>query len=411
MNESITVKADLADPAYLQNPYPTLARLRKESPITRVRTAFGFEAWLLTGYDVVRRSLADPRLVRNVPGEEDPIRAAASARVGGVAIPGRDFVPPSILDTVDPPEHTRLRGLVQPSFTTHRIDGLIGRIETVVAPLIDELAETPEWDAIPRIAYRLPLAVIGDMLGTPRGDDLELMRITGGLLAEDTDEDSFPAHRKALHALRDYLVALIAEKRENPGADLTTQLIADHAPSGEVAEYELVSLMVTMVVAGYLTTGNMIGSGLAALLAHPGQLALLRAERGHIPSAVEEFGRLEAPFTSVLAFAAQDMDFAGVPIRRGDAVLSSLTAANRDPARFTDPDRFDITRADHAHLAYSRGIHHCLGSHLARVEIAVFLRLLLDRFPVLTLNCAPEDLRWRAIGEIRGLRSVPVRTS
>ncbi|WP_284749935.1 cytochrome P450 [Amycolatopsis sp. RTGN1] len=409
MVDSIAITADLSDPEFLQNPYPALARLRREAPVARVRTAFGFDAWLLTEYELVRESLADPRLVRNVPGEVDPIRQGIPG--GGAAVAGRDFVPPSVLDTVDPPEHTRLRALVQPAFTSHRIDGLVGRIETVVAPLIDELAETPEWDVIPRIAYRLPLAVIGDLLGAPRGDDLELMRIIAGLLAEDTDEDSFMAHRVALHSLRDYLVALIAEKRRQPGPDLTSTLAEAVPASDEVAGYELVSLLVNIVVAGYVTTGNMIGSGVAALLTHPGQLALLREDRARIPSAVEEFGRIEAPFTSVLAFAAEDLAYGEVAIERGDAVIASLTAANRDPARFADPDRFDITRTDHGQLAYSRGIHRCLGSHLARVELAVFLELLLDRFPVLELDCAPEDLRWRAIGEIRGLRAVPVRTA
>ncbi|SEC61344.1 Cytochrome P450 [Amycolatopsis tolypomycina] len=406
MVESVEIKADLSDPEFLQNPYPALAALRRDSPVARVKTAFGFDAWLLTGYDLVRESLADPRLVRNVPGEVDPIRQGTP---GGVA--GRDFVPPSVLDTVDPPEHTRLRALVQPAFTSHRIDGLAGRIEAVVAPLVEELGGTPEWDVVPRIAYRLPLAVIGDILGTPRGDDVELVRITAGLLAEDTDGDRFRAHRIALHSLRDYLVDLIAQQRRRPGEDLTSKLVEAVPATDEVAGYELVSLLVNIVVAGYLTTGNVIGSGLAALLTHPGQLALLRGNRGYIPSAVEEFGRIEAPFTSVLAFAAEDLAYGEAAIERGDAVISSLTAANRDPARFADPDRFDITRPDHGQLAYSRGIHRCLGSHLARVEVAVFLRLLLDRFPVLELACAPEDLRWRAIGEIRGLRAVPVRTA
>ncbi|WP_158893447.1 hypothetical protein [Amycolatopsis anabasis] len=166
-------------------------------------------------------------------------------------MPGRDFVPPSVLDTVDPPEHTRLRALVQPAFTSHRIDALVDRIETVVAPLIDELAETPGWDVISRIAYRLPLAVIGDMLGTQRDVEVELMRITAGLLAEDTDEHSFMAHRTALHSLRDYLVELIAEKRRQPGLGLTSALAQAVPTTDEVAGYELVSLLVNIVVAGY----------------------------------------------------------------------------------------------------------------------------------------------------------------
>jgi cytochrome P450 len=400
---------DLADwePGYTADPYPFVARLREESPVCRV-VADGLPVWLITGYEQVRAALADPRLSVN------PELASAAARevpwVAAITSPG---LARHLLRT-DPPDHTRLRRLVSRAFTPRRMEALRPRIQEIADELLAVFLPRGHADLVTEFAQPLPMTVIAELLGIPAADREEFARLTN--IYAGVDEGDVARIPGALTAVRGYLSVLIEDKEraapaDADGGDLLDGLIAARDEGGRLDHGELLAMAFVLLAAGYETTVSLIGNGALALLRNPGQLAALRAAPELIGQAVEEFLRYDGPVkvNSALRFATQDVPVGDVIIPAGDVVMVSYAAADRDPAQFTAPDQLDITRQDsNGHLAFSHGLHYCLGAPLARAEGQIAISALVNACHGLALGTDPAELTWRRSRLVRGLKHLPV---
>ncbi|MBL1084854.1 cytochrome P450 [Streptomyces actinomycinicus] len=385
------------DPAdgLLEHPYDIYRRLRDTAPVHRITGPDGTPAWLVTRYDDVRAALTDPRL------SLDKRRATAGTYRGLSLPPTLD----ANLLNMDPPDHTRIRRLVGRAFTPRRIQQLRDPIRRTADRLLDALGPHGTTDLVASYAAPLPITVICDLLGVPEEDRLDFRQWTDGLTAPDPARPH--AAKEAMAAMLGFLTGLVEAKRRAPGDDLLSDLIAVHDEGDRLSEEELMSLAFLILFAGYENTVQLIGNSVLALLQHPEQLAALREEPARLPSAVEEFARYEGPMLLAMRrFPVEDVTIAGVTVPAGETVWVSLSAADRDPARFPDPDRLDISRDASGQLALGHGIHYCLGAPLARVETEIALAALLERFPALAL--AEGELRWRPSLRARGLVALPV---
>jgi cytochrome P450 len=388
---------------YFADPYSVHARLRAQRPVTPVVMPGGPGAWLITGYAEARAALADPRLSKHMPGWHPE--------------PGSIFAALDLhMLNSDPPDHARLRTLVNKAFTARRVERLRPRITAITAGLLEDISARGvhgaergrlEVDLLASFAFPLPITVICELLGVPAGDRDDFRTWSATIVANAAAPEVFQAHATAM--IR-YFTALLAAKRREPADDLLSALIAARDEADSLSENELVSMAFLLLVAGHETTVNLIASGVLALLLNPAELARLRAEPALIGSAVEELLRYVNPVNhTTFRCAAEPVEIGGVRISRGDPVLVALSGANRDPARFGDPDRLDLARDSSGHLAFGHGIHYCLGAPLARLEAEIAIRGLLARFGSISLAVPPASLRWRPSTLIHGLESLPVR--
>ncbi|CAL9412148.1 cytochrome P450 family protein [Streptomyces sp. enrichment culture] len=385
------------DPAdgLIDHPHDTYRRLRESAPVHRITGTDGNPAWLVTRYDDVRQALADPRFSLDK-------RHAAPGNYQGFALP-------SALDAnllnMDPPDHTRIRRLVVRAFTPRRVERLRAPIRRTADRLLDALGPHGTADLIGSYAAPLPITVICDLLGVPDGQRRDFRGWTDTLVHPDPSRPH--AAKEAVGGLLGFFTELLAAKREKPADDLLSDLIAVRDEGDRLSEDELTSLAFLILFAGYENTVQLIGNAVLGLLRHPEQLDLLREDPARIPAAVEEFVRHEGPaLLAIRRFATEDVTLGGVTVPAGETVLLSLAAANRDPARFPDPDRLLLDRDTSGHLALGHGIHYCLGAPLARAETEIALAALLDRFPELAL--AEPEPRWRPSLRARGLTALPV---
>ncbi|GAA4879457.1 cytochrome P450 [Kitasatospora terrestris] len=385
----------LQDPGFFRNPYPAFAALRSASPVQRVPGGGGRSSYLVTGYAEAREAFADPRL------SKDTARFFAGRDTGRNLHPA---VSRSMLAT-DPPQHTRLRGLVAKSFTSGAVARLHPYIESVTDELLDAWVPGDRTDAVASLAVPLPVTVVCRLLGVPEADRAAVRTWSDELFAAGRP-DRIDA---ASHALADYFADLVAAKRRSPDDSLLTELVRVRDGGDRLGEDELVSLAVLLLVAGHETTTHLIGNGLLALLRAPEALRRLRENPDLVGAAVDELLRLDSPVsTATFRFATEDITLGGTGIPAGSPVLIAPGAANRDPTRFPEPDRLDLDRDPTGHLAFGHGIHRCLGAPLARAEGTVALRALVTRFPALRLAVPAEDLQWRHTRLMRGLVSLPV---
>ena len=385
---------------YFADPYSVHARLRARRPVTPVVLPGGMGTWLITGYAEARAALADPRLSKHMPGwhpEPDSIFAALDLHM---------------LNS-DPPDHERLRRLVNKAFTARRIERLRPRITAITAGLLDDIsargvhAAGLEVDLLASFAFPLPITVICELLGVPAGDRDDFRAWSATIVSNTAAPGVFQAHATAM--IR-YFTALLAAKRREPGDDLLSALVAARDEEDRLSENELLSMAFLLLVAGHETTVNLIASGVLVLLLNPAELARLRAEPALIGGAVEELLRYVNPVNhTTFRCAAEPVEIGGVRISRYDPVLIALSGANRDPARFGDPDRLDLGRDSAGHLAFGHGIHYCLGAPLARLEAEIAFTGLLRRFGSIRLAVPAASLRWRPSTLIRGLEALPVR--
>ncbi len=388
------------DRDFYADPYPVYARWREEAGAHRVALPGGLDGWVITGYAESRAALADPRLRKGSATETYLRKAGGSATVAGGSITAH------MLNS-DPPDHTRLRKLVNKAFTPRRVAALRPRIERIATELLDAMSGQDTADLIEAYALPLPIRVICDLLGVPPEDRARFHSRGRKLMDNDRDQADFFT---ALQETADYLTGLVRSKRENPADDLLSALVQAQEEDDRLTDREVTSMAFLLLVAGHETTVNLIANGTYALLREPGQLAALRADPSLLPGAVEEFLRYEGPVNiATLRYTAEPVTIGGTEIPAGEFVHIALIAANRDPERFADQDRLDITRDAAGHLAFGHGIHHCLGAPLARLEAEIAFGLLLSRFPGLHLAEGDDAVRWQHNIRFRGLSALQVR--
>ncbi len=395
-------KYKLWDSGMRRNPQAVYAQMREHDPVyAATGPVSGNRFWFFTRYHDVQAVLKDPRFgkdtarlpseigSRYMPAEPDPIFEAVNRH----------------MLNLDPPDHTRLRALVHKAFTPKVIEEMRPRIATIAHDLLNEMGSSNQADLIDAFAFPLPVTVIAELLGIPAADRDKFRKWTKALLESDSEADS----RDSAMEFGMYMNALADERRDHPRGDILSNLVHAEEQGDRLDRMELLSMLFLLLVAGHETTVNLIGNGTLALLTHPEQRAKLRANPDLIGTAVEEMLRYNGPVeTPTLRFAMEDVDWDGHRISTGDILLPSLLGANRDPAVFADPDKFDITRSPNPHVAFGYGIHFCLGAPLARMEGAIAISALLARLPNLRLNADPNTLEWTEQLLIHGLRTLPV---
>jgi cytochrome P450 len=341
------------------------------------------------------------------PSGRAPATLRYAVRAGGRG-PLGPVEPPSML-AVDPPDHTRYRKLVTRAFSARQVAALRTRTEEIATALLDAMAaRTGPVDVIDDYASLLPATVIAEMLGAPVEMSRQFLEWgAGGALSLDAGltYGEFRRSERDLEALQAWMLGHFEHIRRHPGDNILSALVHAHHEEGRLTEDELTSIAMLLLAAGFETTVNLIGNGAALLTAHPDQLALLRAEPERWGGAVDEVLRTDSPVQRTGRIARRDTEVAGEHVRAGQIVVLLLGGANRDPAVFPDPHRFDVTRENAGdHIAFSSGIHYCLGAGLARMEGEVGLRALFDRFPDLTLASAPHRRPTRVL---RGFDAMP----
>ncbi|MFI8190035.1 cytochrome P450 [Streptomyces sp. NPDC085946] len=392
------------------------ARIRARGPVTPVELPHGVPAWAVSDTALLRRLLADPRV------SKDPRRHWPRWTAGEVSPewPLYTWVAVRNMFTAYGDEHKRLRSLVSTAFTARRTAALRPRIEEITAALLDRVAEAGAAgrpvDLRQEFCYPLPIRVIGELLGLPENLGAELRAVVDGVFHTSADPAEVTGTTARFYAVLDELVAL---KRAVPGDDLTSALIAarDEESGTRLGEQELLDTLLLLISAGHETTVNLLDNAVHALLAHPGQLAHVRAGRATWEDVVEETLRAEAPVASLpLRYAVEDLPLSGLGgppdtvIRKGEAILAAYAAAGRDPAHHgPDADDFDVTRPRKDHLAFGHGVHHCPGAPLGRLEARVALPALFGRFPGLELAVPPGGLEPVDSFISHGHRSLPVR--
>ncbi|MEU5484483.1 cytochrome P450 family protein [Streptomyces mirabilis] len=387
------------DPAegLIDHPYAVYDRLRDTAPVHRVAGTDGNPAWLVTRYEDVREALANPLL------SMDKKHALPGSYQGLSLPPALD----ANLLNMEAPDHTRIRRLVVRAFTARRIEQLRTPVRETADRLLDALGRHGSADLIAAYAAPLPITVICDLLGIPGEHRRDFRAWTDVLVAPDPARPG--AAKEAVAAMLGFLTQLLADKRKKPADDLLCDLIAVRDEGDRLSEDELMSLAFLILFAGYENTVQLIGNAILGLLTHPDQLAALRANPERFPNAVEEFARHEGPaLLAIRRFPVEDVTIGAVTVPAGETVLLSLAAANRDPARFPDPERLDLDRDASGHLALGRGIHYCVGAPLARLETEITVSALLERLPDLALDADPAELRWRPSLRARGLLALPV---
>jgi cytochrome P450 len=427
------VELDLRDPQFMATAYGTYADLRESGRVVRVKFArgdeeegrersprerfFARETWFVTHYDDVVASLIDDRFSVDPRSQLTPEQRESEADETP-----EEFRPlaRSII-SIDPPDHDRIRKLVQPSFTGRGMNAMRPAIQHIVDDLLDkaeqaaaergETAPNRRMELVEALAYPFPVTVISDLLGIPRDDRERIKGWTENLLRVDRGRDR-AMNEEVRAGLRDftaYLRELFERKRREPTDDMISQLVHAAEDGDVLSEDETLATVFLMYLAGHVTTVNLVGNGVVALLTHPAQWAKLQAEPTLAKNVVEETLRYWGPVDFVgRRIATQEMDVAGATLEPGQEATMSLAAANRDPAKFAKPDAYDIERADaNRHVAFGKGIHVCLGAPLARTEGQVAFETLARRYPGLRLAMPADEIEWSG-SFLRGFRQVPL---
>lgn len=384
------------DPQFRDNPYPFLKRLRDHDPVNE--TPIGI--WRLTRYeDVVR-------MLKEVPSG---VRMADGSIFGDIAVTGG---PGEFILRMDPPGHTRIRKLMNHAFRPRAVERLREHVETIVTQLLDQAEERGEMDIIADLALPVPSTVICEMMGVPTSDREHFTEWTSAathlLAASMAPPEVVTRGMNAVASLQTYFTGLIEDRRKHLGEDILSDLIRAEEEGDRLSPSELMSQSIGLLIAGFETTIGLIGNGVRALLDHPEQAALLRAEPGRIADTVEECLRYDGPILLTIRVTREDTTFGDRVIPADRPVMCMLSGANHDPTHFPNPDRFDITRTDNDHLAFGGGVHFCLGAHLARMETQCAIGGLFRRFR--TIERTSNEIQWGQ-SLFRVLANLPVRVA
>jgi cytochrome P450 len=374
---------------------PLYRYLQDHEPLSRIRLAYGEDAWLVVRHEDVRTVLADPRFSR----------AASLTRDAPRMSPDQPSL--HIMD-MDPPEHSRLRRLMAKAFTARRVEQLRPRAQQIADRLLDSMAEGgPPTDLIESFALPLPVTVISELLGVAVADRSEFRTWSQAFMSSSLGPEQRADYFRKMWA---YMADLVEQRRGAPTDDLLGALVAARDERDRLSEQELLEVSVGLLAAGFETTSNQIGNFVYLLMHHPDQLALLHSRPELLPGAVEELMRF-VPLTAgapLPRYATEDVQLTGGVVPAGDPVLANRSAAGRDPRAFPEPDTLDLTRSPGPHVGFGYGAHHCLGAQLARMELQIALGSLLTRFPGLRIAADETKLQWKTGTAIRGLQALPV---
>jgi pimeloyl-[acyl-carrier protein] synthase len=391
----------LLDPEVLADPYPLYHRLRTEDP---VHWDPYLHAWIVTRYvdviDVLHHYSADRT---PTPEQLSAMGLAALNPIAEVMVRQMLFL--------DPPNHTRLRALASAAFTVRRVEQLRSHIQEIMDGLLDRVVANGQMDLIADFASPAPAIVTAELLGVPVADH-EQLKDWSADFAEmlgnfQHNPDRFPKILRSVSSMTEYFRSTMREQRVTPKDGLVSAMMAANVDGAKLTEDEIIANLIVTMVGGQETTTNLIGNGMLTLLRNPESLQRLRDDSSLIPSAVEELLRYESPSQHTARLAPADVELGGKQIKKRQAVIAVMGAANRDPERFPDPDRLDIERKDNRHVAFGWAAHFCFGAQLARIEGQIALATLLRRLPNLALDTT-TPLRWRDNLGLRGLTALPV---
>lgn len=392
-NAKESLKNVLFTKEFTHNPYPVYEKLRQSDPILNLQFPDGRFRWLISNYEEAVEALKDGRFSKDVAkamGQEQTSVFSTNMLFS------------------DPPDHKRLRGLVQKGFTAQRIADMRGHIQEIADNLLDAVSSKDSINLIDEYAFKLPIIVISEILGVPT-EDQDKFRVWSNSIIGASNQEMNELVVQHMNEFIAYLKDWFAKVREQPGDDMISQLVIAENQGDHLSEQELYGVVTLMIIAGHETTVNLIGNGVLALLEHPEQRKLLQEQPELIHGAIEEMLRYNGPVEfSTSRWAAEDMDFHGVHMKKGDLVVIALNSANRDASQFDNPDIFDITREKSQHLAFGKGIHLCLGAPLARLEGEIAINTLLRRYPHFELQRDIHELEWRPGMIVRGVKEIPI---
>jgi len=403
---AVKIPDEFSESSFRANPYPVYDLLRREAPVTAMKTSFGPRAWLITRYEDVVSALKDPRFSsdpKKQTASENPMNARWMPRVFSVL--------QDSMITNDDPVHQRLRNLVHLAFTPRRIEHITARVEQVTHELLDQAERKQQIDLIRDFALPLPLTVISDLMGVPEKERMGFYRAVSPFLDSLAGSPlRMLAQIPNANRLMRFFERMIALRRSDPQDDLITALVQAEQAGDRLSEDELLSMIFLLLLAGHETTVNLIGNGTLALLEYPDQLQWLHDNPGMIDRAIEELLRYGNPVEhGTNRFVTEDVTLHGVTIPKSSPVLLMLASANRDDTVFVDADRLDLTRHPNRHVSFGLGIHYCVGAPLARMEGKIAINALVQRFPNLKLMVKPEQVAWRTAVAVRGVKTLPVQ--
>lgn len=399
----MAVTNDLTDPEVIANPYEYFGQIRETDPVYRNDKWGG---WIVTRYDDVQHCLQDDDHL-SVQVEAERLRDSS------LDIPEMESMFPKWVFYLDPPEHTKLRTIIGEAFNPEMVQNQRDEVEDVVESLIAEIQhdDREEIELIEEFAYPLPVRIITRIMGLPLDDKGQLgewsseMALT--LFHHYDAENRHERTEESIREFAEYVREVVVRREENPREDLITYLNEAEADGMTLSRDEVVATVVGLLFAGHETTTKLLANGVLELLRHPDQLEMLRADPSLAPKAVEEVLRYHGPSKSLTRGVKEDFEFHGKQIEAGERVLLSLAAANHDPRKFDDPDRFDITRGSMDHLGFGHGTHHCLGAPLARLEARIAFPAFVQAFPEMEL--ATDDVEWTKSPLVRGPEELRLR--